>query len=880
MCVLDTILQTGGAEWFVVQLALAANPGVFEFVFATWRSRDSDLARFLRERGVKVSCATSERGVDLAYSEWTERQVFVQLDRMQPDIVLFASQYLFQELNHERLSRFCVVVRISNFHGDDLAAVDFSAVDAVICCSTEQHQLLGRAMPEKTPLIHTGVDTETFRPSTDDEKRELRRTHAVSGKSVVLFVGRLSDPLKRVELFQDVVREVRAFRDDVAFLVVGYFERHRRADEEAFRAFARDHQVVWVDNVNPWEAARFFQVADVLLSTSDVHEGLSNTVLQALSSGVVPVVTGSSGMEELVVPGETGFVVPTADASVVAREVLRVVDMDASERRTLAEAGRRRVTSRFSFNDSALEYQRSLLATYRRRPATVGVTDGYFGIGGAEWLAAQLMATARPDELQFHLLVHRRGSALVDWVDKRGVVVHEDTASSYTEWRNDGVKKALLRARPNIVMPCTVTTWPSHDPFYRLLVISQNASDAEVLTEAHYEEADYFLCVSDDVKQRLDARYHWKMTVLRNSIDVEMFRRDLTQRSRVRDALGIAPDAMVVLWCGRMHERRKRLDVLMDVIDEMKRERKVHFLVLGYFRGDEGDQDGWRDFLVSHPNVSWVEGAAPWETPAYYAAADVYLSTSAFTRSDFEGLSVATVQALAAELPVVTTLSGGQQEIVDEGVNGRLVEPGDVAALAEALREYATSDAKARAAIGRRGREKARESFDIREHGRTYTALARLMKNTVGSALATDPELAVEPFAFDDIEHATDRDVARASAFLAHTWPLLPRAVEHRLPNTGVGGDVVVAADEHLHTNLTRAEATLRGGASVVIDGLGFRAADEEPRAKTYSARAICALLDFLDQSFPLWAACERDGRDVVLRKVADRKLAAGAGRR
>ncbi|MDH3224351.1 MAG: glycosyltransferase family 4 protein [Gemmatimonadota bacterium] len=77
-----------------------------------------------------------------------------------------------------------------------------------------------------------------------------------------------------------------------------------------------------------------------------------------------------------------------------------------------------------------------------------------------------------------------------------------------------------------------------------------------------------------------------------------------------------------------------------------------------------------------------------------------------------EGLGVAALQAGAAGRPVVGARAGGIPEIVDDGVTGVLVEPGDAAALAEAISRL-SSDAELRDALGAAARDRVRARFSI-----------------------------------------------------------------------------------------------------------------------------------------------------------------------
>jgi glycosyltransferase involved in cell wall biosynthesis len=72
----------------------------------------------------------------------------------------------------------------------------------------------------------------------------------------------------------------------------------------------------------------------------------------------------------------------------------------------------------------------------------------------------------------------------------------------------------------------------------------------------------------------------------------------------------------------------------------------------------------------------------------------------------------ALIEAMAMQLPVVSTTSGAIPEIVDHEVNGLLVEPGDVVALADAL-ERLLNDGELRRSLGDSARRKVEDQFDV-----------------------------------------------------------------------------------------------------------------------------------------------------------------------
>jgi len=92
------------------------------------------------------------------------------------------------------------------------------------------------------------------------------------------------------------------------------------------------------------------------------------------------------------------------------------------------------------------------------------------------------------------------------------------------------------------------------------------------------------------------------------------------------------------------------------------------------------------------------------------------------TNGSVESFGLAAVEAMACGRPVIASRSGGLEEIVEDGITGLLVEPGDIDGLVEALRRYA-SDESLRARHGRDARKACERRFDIRNSARSYLAL-------------------------------------------------------------------------------------------------------------------------------------------------------------
>lgn len=118
------------------------------------------------------------------------------------------------------------------------------------------------------------------------------------------------------------------------------------------------------------------------------------------------------------------------------------------------------------------------------------------------------------------------------------------------------------------------------------------------------------------------------------------------------------------------------------------------------------------------------------DTERLLAASELYLSPSGG-----EVLSLAILEAMAAELPVVATTAGGTPELVEDGVSGYLRPIGDVTGLA-AVAAGLLNDPATRTRMGRAGRVRALARFDVpiiaAEMAMIYSELVAAPQPTVG----------------------------------------------------------------------------------------------------------------------------------------------------
>jgi glycosyltransferase involved in cell wall biosynthesis len=149
-------------------------------------------------------------------------------------------------------------------------------------------------------------------------------------------------------------------------------------------------------------------------------------------------------------------------------------------------------------------------------------------------------------------------------------------------------------------------------------------------------------------------------------------------------------DECVFLYVGRL-EPEKGLDVLVRVM----RDLPGKLLIVG-----EGSQRSELEGLAPKNRVVFAGHATRPELPRWYGAADVFVLPS---RSEPWGMVLN--EAAMAGLPLVATEAvGAAYDLIEPNVNGYLVPPDDVTALADAMRKV-EADAEWRASAGRRSQE-------------------------------------------------------------------------------------------------------------------------------------------------------------------------------
>jgi glycosyltransferase involved in cell wall biosynthesis len=255
----------------------------------------------------------------------------------------------------------------------------------------------------------------------------------------------------------------------------------------------------------------------------------------------------------------------------------------------------------------------------------------------------------------------------------------------------------------------TVTTLHNTDDFLR--GASRQFPVVRALRVSAWLAKPTFAAITDAVADwcaeplRLDRK---AVTVIPNGTDVSRF--DGKDRR-----IPISPGAPVRLVCvARMYPQKGHLG-LLDATNAL-RKRGLKFILRLIGDGPCKSQIAARIRELDMSDTVIIVEAKHDVAPEYWDS-EIFVLNSAW-----EGQGIVLMEAMASGLPVVATRVGGIPDVVRDGIEGFLVEPGDAEGMAGRIEQLA-SDPDLRARMGAAGRQRAVDEFSIEKCARRYEAL-------------------------------------------------------------------------------------------------------------------------------------------------------------
>jgi len=173
------------------------------------------------------------------------------------------------------------------------------------------------SIPEdKVFVIYNSIDTETFKPISEEKKKELRIRKGISPDKYIILVPR------RYVKKNGVIFAARALKlmddNDVMMIFIG----RGPEKENIINELGNDERAIVLDAVPHEQIVEYYQLADIILvpsiTSDDVEEATSLSMLEGMACGKVVICSNIGGMKEVVKNGQTGILVPQKSPEEIA----------------------------------------------------------------------------------------------------------------------------------------------------------------------------------------------------------------------------------------------------------------------------------------------------------------------------------------------------------------------------------------------------------------------------------------------------------------------------------------------------------------------------------------------------------------------------------
>ncbi|MEJ2345806.1 MAG: TIGR03088 family PEP-CTERM/XrtA system glycosyltransferase [Gammaproteobacteria bacterium] len=211
-----------------------------------------------------------------------------------------------------------------------------------------------RVPTDRIVRICNGVDTETFGPPAGGREPLPEVGGAGDVDLVIGTVGRLEavkDQITLARAFVRLVADQPELMNRCRLVMIG--EGSLRPEIERVLSDAGLAGSVWLPGARD-DVARLLRGFDVFVLPSKA-EGISNTILEAMASGLPVVATDVGGNRELVADGTTGFLVPRDDPEAMAGALLNYV-RNPELAKSHGRSARRRIEAEFSIDGMVRRY--------------------------------------------------------------------------------------------------------------------------------------------------------------------------------------------------------------------------------------------------------------------------------------------------------------------------------------------------------------------------------------------------------------------------------------------------------------------------------------------------------------------------------------------
>lgn len=358
-------LGTGGLENGLVNIINRSPPDRYRHAIICLTSAE-DFAQRITAHGVRIIELNKKPGQDIGVY-W---RLWLALKELNPSIVHTRN---LAALETQWLGVFMPgTKRVHGEHGRDIGDLDGRnwkylalrklmrlMVHRYIAVSQDLASWLTdvvRVNPNSMRQIYNGVDQDSFFPPIDsDSKKGLPSGFVSPGECIVLgTVGRLAevkDQSRVLDAMAIIFGKEPSLKDKIRLVMVGDGPLRSALENQIERLDLGSHVLMTGDRS---DIPQLMKTMDIFVLPS-LAEGISNTVLEAMATGLPVVATRTGGNPELVSSEISGLLFPVGDSESLAEALLTLI-ASPQLRKGMGEKALERIKMQFFWDNTVSEY--------------------------------------------------------------------------------------------------------------------------------------------------------------------------------------------------------------------------------------------------------------------------------------------------------------------------------------------------------------------------------------------------------------------------------------------------------------------------------------------------------------------------------------------
>jgi len=614
------------------------------------------------------------------------------LSKLKPDLVHAHSRvpaWLFTFAN--RTLRIPLVTTVHGFNHISPYSRVMTRGDRVICGSNsiKEHVLKNYPVDEKKlRYVAHGIDSKHFDPETIDQSfiDAFKQQHRLENKTVITIVGRITE-WKGHDTFIRALAEVQKTHPDVIGVVAGNIWHNKQGYFRALKKLATDLNTPIRFVGSQTQVREIYALSDLVVSAaSSKAETFGRAAAEALAMNTPVVASAHGGSLDILIDGENGLLFEPGNERNLTEKIKQALNTPFRNMRS-------RIKTYFTLDQMVTQ----TLRIYENLVSTLHIVQVLpeLNQGGVE-----------RGVVEFNRELVKRGhrSTVISAGGKQSAQIEKDGGQHITLDicsknpltflnRAAALRRVLSDLRPSILHARSrVPAW--------LCLFANKRLKSPFITTVHgfnsvsrYSEimvrGDRVLYGSSSIKEYILKNYPVDETTLRyvpRGIDMELFnpqKVDTAFIKHFKKQHGLEEKTIITI-VGRITEWKGH-DTFIRALAQVQ---KNHSDVVGVAAG--GIWHGKEEFFQGLEKLAAELGAdirfvgSQTQVREIYALSDLVVS-AASTKAETFGRTAA--EALAMNTPVIASAHGGSLDILIDGENGLLFEPGNAAELTDKIEQ-------------------------------------------------------------------------------------------------------------------------------------------------------------------------------------------------